>query len=93
VSGTPVRPQYEGLDSPTTELKHDLVDIQALLNALRDDPANGELHEACWAKVAHAAHLTNSPEVDPGIRKAARGHLMEATRWLASLDAARPLRP
>lgn len=93
MSGKPVPPHYGGLDSPTMELRHDLLDMQALLDALRVDPANGELLEACWAKVAHAARLTNMTGLDPEIRKGARGHLMEATRWLASLDGARPLRP
>jgi len=64
------------------------VDLQASCEALKRDTENDELHDACVAKLAQVARLTGKLELAPEVRKEARGHVMDATRWLASIPVA-----
>jgi len=79
--------QFEGELSPAVELEYGFVDLRASLNALKDDPENVQLYDACLAKLAHVGRLTTELPLDGDKRAAARSRVLKAARWLAARRA------
>jgi hypothetical protein len=80
---------YEAELPPAATLSRAFADLQVRIDALNADPYNEELHDACDAKLAHVARLTDEPGLGGEIRVAARHQVMETARWLASMPVAR----
>ena len=94
VRDDPVRRRSgEGWDdtelTPEAGLGRAFADLQVRIDALNADPENEQLHDACEAKLAHAARLTDERRLGGETRFAARHHLVETARWLASMPVAR----
>lgn len=81
--------RYEAEQTPVAALNLAFADLQVRIDALNADPRSEELHDACDAKLADAAHLTDEPSLGGEIRIAARRQVMETARWLASMPVAR----
>jgi hypothetical protein len=80
---------YEAEPSPAAALGRAFADLQVRIDELNADPYSEELHDACDAKLAQAARLTDEPSLGGEIRVTARHQVMETARWLASMPVAR----
>jgi len=76
-----------GLSESELRLQRALMDMWVGLDELREDAENERLHDACLTKLARVARMTGELKLAPEIRKEARRHVMDATRWLASMPA------
>lgn len=80
---------FEAEPAPAAALGQAFADLQARIDALSANPENEELHDACDATLARAAHLTEGPNLDGQMRVGARHQVMVTARWLAAMPVAR----
>lgn len=74
---------------PAAALGQAFWDLKARIDALTADPENEDLHDACDAKLAEAAHLTDAPGLDSETRVGARHQVMGVARWLGAMPVGR----